>query len=86
MLLRDINAKIKRTWYGLTGDDDVGLCLIDTAVINNLEILNFNPITKGEYTWKPEGKRAHQQESMLDYILHDNGIKMLTCNIDDKRE
>ncbi len=45
MLLRDFNAKIKRTRYGLTGDDDAGLYLIDTAVINNLEILNFNPIT-----------------------------------------
>ncbi len=63
-----------------------GLCLIDTAVINNLEILNFNTLTKGEYTWKTEGKRAHQQESTLDYILHDNEIKMLACTVDEDRD
>ncbi len=86
MLLGDFNAKIKRTPQGYVGDNEAGLCLIDTSVINNLDILNFNPITKGVYTWKPEGKRAHQQESTLDYILHDNEIKMLACKIDEDRD
>ncbi len=87
ILMGDFNAHLmfrKEQYYG---ENEVGECLIDTAVLTNLQIWNHtHPITKGKWTWKPEGKRESQTPSVLDYILHDPEITPASCIIDDQRD
>ncbi len=71
LLMGDFNAKIIKTQKGIQGDNEAGFGLIDLAVLANLSILNYDPITKGKFTWIPEGKRGNQESSTLDYVLHD---------------
>ncbi len=63
-----------------------GNCLIDTTMLTRMDVLNFNPITEGKYTWVPQGKRENQTKSTLDYILYDPNIKMTKCVIDETRQ
>ncbi|MCP4976598.1 MAG: hypothetical protein GY931_10590 [Maribacter sp.] len=86
ILMGDFNAKIKKRGDGLLGDDEAGKCLLDMAVLGGLEILNFNPITTGAFTWVPEGKRDNQKKSVLDYILHDRNVEIKSCKIDEARD
>ncbi len=71
---------------GIQGDNEAGFGLIDLAVIANLNILNFDPVTKGKFTWIPEGKRGYQNSSTLDYVLHDTDIGIVSCKIDEGRK
>ncbi len=86
ILMGDFNAHLmlrKEQYYGI---NEAGECFMDTVAVTNLDILNHNPITKGKWTWKPEGKRENQSPSVLDYILHDPEIIPKTCIIDDQRD
>ncbi len=86
MMLGDFNAKIEPSKNGYFGINPAGECLIDTTVLTGLEVLNYNPITTGKYTWVPQGKRENQSKSILDYILHDPSIKIIKCDIDETRQ
>ncbi len=50
IMLGDFNAKIEESTQGYYGTDPAGKCLIDTTVLTGLDVLNFNPITTGQYT------------------------------------
>ncbi len=86
ILMGDFNAHLMSRKGKYYGTNEVGECFMDTVAVTNLEILNHNPITKGKCTWKPEGKRANQTPSVLDYILHDPEIFPKTCIIDENRD
>ncbi|MCP4975685.1 MAG: hypothetical protein GY931_05945, partial [Maribacter sp.] len=86
IVLGDFNAKIETSKDGYFGTDPAGKCLIDTTMLTGLEVLNFNPITQGKFTWVPQGKRENQTKSTLDYILHDSRITFTKCEIDETRQ
>ncbi len=86
ILVGDFNAKLKRYEGHTTGDNEAGHCLIDLVAMTGLQMVNYDPITVGTYTWIPEGGRAHQNSSTLDYILADTRINTTTCVIDENRE
>ncbi len=75
ILVGDFNAKMINTNEQITGDNEAGKCLIDLTVMTGLQIVNFDPKTEGTYTWIPEGGRADQKSSTLDYIVADSGIQ-----------
>ncbi|MCP4976533.1 MAG: hypothetical protein GY931_10265, partial [Maribacter sp.] len=86
IVLGDFNAKIETSKDGYYGTDPASKCLIDTTMLTGLEVLNFNPITQGKFTWVPQGKRENQTKSTLDYILHDPRIRFTKCEIDETRQ
>ncbi len=86
IVMGDFNAKFKNDGTGIAGDDEAGRCLLDMVILCELEILNFNTITQGRYTWVPQGKREKQNASTLDYIIHDTNIEIKSCKIDEGRD
>ncbi len=86
IVLGDFNAKIESSKNGYYGTDPAGKCLIDTTMLTGLDVLNFNPITSGKFTWVPQGKRENQTKSTLDYIIHDPRILFTKCEIDETRQ
>ncbi|MCP4976741.1 MAG: hypothetical protein GY931_11310, partial [Maribacter sp.] len=86
ILLGDFNAKMKITDQQIKGENEAGECLIDLTVMTGLEIVNMEPELRGVPTWVPEGGRADQTPSTLDYILKSPSINTIQCYIDEGRD
>ncbi len=86
ILLGDFNAKMDIKGQQIKGDNEAGECLIDLTVMSGLEIVNMDPELRGVPTWIPEGGRAHQTPSTLDYILKSPSINTKQCYIDEGRK
>ncbi len=86
ILVGDFNAKMIINKEQITGENEAGKCLIDLTVMTGLQIVNYDPSTNETFTWIPEGGRAHQKSSTLDYIVADAGIQTVQCTIDEERD
>ncbi len=86
ILVGDFNAKMITTGEQIKGDNEAGCCLIDLIAMTDLLLVNHDPVTVRKYTWIPEGGRADQNSSTLDYIVADKQIITTECVIDEDRD